>query len=66
MAIAGHQIGKVLCDALGLEGRKVKRLTLDVRAHHVVMVRVTEYVEADAIERMAEVTKRYRLEEVKQ
>lgn len=65
MAILSIQTGKDLCDALGLGDRNITRITLDWKVGCIAKARITEYIIEDSAKKVAQVTKRYQLQEIK-
>lgn len=49
-AVLGNQIGKVMCEALGLDANKVKSIDIHVGVNDVVIATIVEYPTTDKME----------------
>lgn len=58
--VHGRNLGKELCEALGLESRRIRSITIECSVDGPALVHVTEYVPDQPLER---VLRSYRLVE---
>ena len=61
--IVGYQVGPAICAALGLEGAKVRRLTLDIAPDAPVSVTIERFVDREEFGRLVLVVERFNLVE---
>jgi len=63
MTVATHQIGKEICDALGLDGSLVQSMMISFVSGDVVRIEANIHPTRDQILKVAAVLKRYELKE---
>lgn len=64
MAVTGYDIGKQLCDALGLDIKGVRTIDIHVEARSLVTVSVERLVSRDEAGRLCTALERYNLHPV--
>ena len=61
MAISSQKVGKEICDILGLDGKKVRKVVLMFEANSLVMVDAAIYVETEEYDKIKRILKRYKM-----
>jgi len=61
MAFLSRTVGKELCDILGLDGNKVRKITLTFEAESIVMADAAIYVETEEYDKIKPILKRYKM-----
>lgn len=65
-AISGIDIGKEICEALGIPIKGIKNIDIHIPADDAVTVGITKYVSPESMKKITEVIKHYQLHEVKE
>ena len=61
MGITSMMVGKDICDILGLDSKKVRKITLVFEANSIVMADAAFYVEAEEYDKIKPILKRYKM-----
>lgn len=59
--IIGIQIGKQVCEALGLDASKVRSIDIHVKANELVTAQVEHYIDGDEAQKLVNVLSAYTL-----
>ena len=62
--VSGSRLGEAICDALGIDTRNVRGITIHADVMSAALIEVRRYVGPDEAGSMAEVCSRYTLTEV--
>jgi len=61
MAFLSRMVGKELCDILGLDGNKVRKITLTFESQSIVMADAAIIVETEEYDKITPILKRYKM-----